>query len=112
MTEKETAYHEAGHAVVHFLLGIENEHISIVQDENSAGRVIAKPTAIDNFVPDAYLNYDGFMYIENQVLSYLAGLAAERTINNKAEFDTSRSDYHEAINLLDYLRLLIYQWFG
>lgn len=39
MKDEITAYHEAGHAVASMVLGIRFDHISIVRDEDSYGRV-------------------------------------------------------------------------
>jgi len=76
-----TAYHEAGHVVVSWCLGVEVIRATIVPDNDSSGHVIIEPEmpstsdAIDRWHPYR-------LYAEKLVMVRLAGDVAQRRYNS------------------------------
>lgn len=80
--ERYTAYHEAGHAVAHYLFGQEIDFITIVPDyeKGEFGRV--QPKGAKTFRPVERLNHaptivDARLDFEREIIIYLAGYVAE-----------------------------------
>ena len=90
---KETAYHEAGHAVVGYLLDPKSvSFITVLKtDSNTKGY-----TKFHN--NDYY--WDDIKYMENRVISLLAGKAATEIVFNKCDVGCN-SDLDRAYELID-----------
>jgi hypothetical protein len=86
MTRKErkaaiTAYHEAGHAVAHVMLGEDFDYVTIVPNDDSAGYIeMTRPADI----VEAWQNGDRLdnarvtQYTEHELIGILAGSEAQR----------------------------------
>ena len=98
-----TAYHEAGHVVIGYELGLPlGKHgVSIISNGDSAGRA---------HVPFTFRNSPEFdksdrmrLHVERQAMVYFAGAEAQRKFNPRSvrHFHAS-SDYQNAVDLLSY----------
>ncbi len=74
--ERSTAIHEAGHAVMAYLLGRPFTTISVVEDAHSYGRVLHRAPG-EWFRPDIEINARTRTMIEDRVMICLAGAATE-----------------------------------
>src|SRR5690348_4312092 len=97
-----TAYHEAGHAVAAFDLGVKLGKISIIADAESAGRTFHR-----NLLAKLQLDIDQSdrvrMKAEKDVLICLAGQAAQRRFNSRSvRKHHAYSDYRRAVQVLSY----------
>jgi ATP-dependent Zn protease len=72
-----TAHHEAGHAVVSFVLGRAVRGISIIGDRETLGRTSHWPVG-SWFRPDVELDRRHRQFIERDIIILLAGVEAER----------------------------------
>lgn len=72
MDKQSTAYHEAGHAVVAHVLGLDIEKVTIIGDEESAGQCIAP-------LPENFMPYDDEDYelMEKHLMTNMGGAAAD-----------------------------------
>lgn len=95
-TSRATAIHEAGHAIAHARLGIDQHSVSIVRDpvKRTLGAVAAEGA---NHVWDASQARD-------QVIAYLAGYAAMRAAGySRAEANAGAwGDFEHAQHLIDF----------
>jgi len=96
-TEELTAYHEAGHAVVAFALGLPYRTISIKRDTDTLGRV--------HFfkMPSARAEYDTSYRqrgrLEPRIMSTLAGAIAEEIVKGTAGKLGAQKDREDAAEL-------------
>jgi ATP-dependent Zn protease len=97
-----TAYHEAGHAVANWAYGWEIDSVTIVEDEEYAGRVTVR-----NKLAGKQLDLlDGDEWeaakqdVEEAVIAIKAGPAAQRRFNS-ASWDVSQ-DYHDNQAIITY----------
>lgn len=74
MSKVETAYHEAGHAVVAYYMGLAIESVSIVEDEESRGRVHSPLP--EGFQPDEQRE-GNIEVLESHLAVCLAGATAQ-----------------------------------
>jgi ATP-dependent Zn protease len=72
------AYHEAGHAVAAYTLGIEVEGVSIMEDAGSLGRSTAPLP--ENFDPS---NEGADAILENHLVTGVAGAASEELLTGE-----------------------------
>ena len=98
-----TTYHEAGHAVAAWRVGVRCKLLSTVADETSAGRHVHTP-----YFSGMNPEYDDSPRVqrrlENMALVCLAGPAAQRRFNPKGfRRAYARDDYHQAVDLLSYI---------
>ncbi len=76
-----TAYHEAGHAVMGFMLGIRIRNVSIVPDESTFGRVEhSSPLKSINLEVVDKADYSRFRMEKNAIMAF-AGALAEKKFN-------------------------------
>jgi hypothetical protein len=75
--QRATAVHEAGHAVMGYLLGIRFTQISVVEEAGSLGRVAHKGPG-EWFRPDIEVDSRVRNQIEKRVMTLLAGAETER----------------------------------
>lgn len=104
MSTKATAYHEAGHVVIGYHLGLRlgKRGVSIISDGDSLGRAD---------VPFTFHNSPEFdksdrmrLQIERQVICFLAGGEAQRRFNPRSVRNYHASaDYQYSVNLLSYV---------
>jgi hypothetical protein len=95
-----TAYHEAGHAVAAYRLGVSLRQVSIEPDESSAGHV-KHQRLLDKTV--AYDRSDrNRMRVERLVIVCLAGLEAQRKFNARTvRHFHAHSDYQSAVGAVE-----------
>jgi ATP-dependent Zn protease len=86
-----TAYHEAGHAVVSWALGVQFDAVSIVPDNDTRGRV----TCGNWFDPDDYDNAD---LVERHLVVTWAGPLAE-SIHTGTEMEPEGTDRDTLVDL-------------
>jgi hypothetical protein len=101
---KQTAYHEAGHAVMAVWLRCRCLHVSIIPDENEGtlGHLLRGKLARvepEPLEPSAKTR----LQLERLVLVYLAGNAAEYLLTGRKCFASSNSDFMDAYDYLNYL---------
>jgi hypothetical protein len=110
--ERATAVHEAGHAVMAYLLGRAFTEISIIEDSDSYGRVRHRMPG-GWFRPDIEVNSRARAMIEDRVMILLAGSVAERAWyvrlpdapdgwEDRVQ-DGADNDERSAIDLADYV---------
>jgi hypothetical protein len=110
--QRSTAIHEAGHAVMSYLLGRAFTRVSVIQDENSYGRVNHAPAG-KWFRPDITINARTRNMIEDHVMISLAGGETERhwcarqpdaPAGWQARIAVGEAgDVHGAVGLADYM---------
>ncbi|MEW6156160.1 MAG: hypothetical protein AB1813_01940 [Verrucomicrobiota bacterium] len=93
-----TAYHEAGHAVVGYFLGIPMRSVSIIPDGDSSGRVTGYRSVITRRWQEALsfgrLSPSEFSGLEKQLVALLAGdVAQRRYAPRSARSHHSRADF-------------------
>ena len=72
-----TAFHEAGHAVMAYLLGVAFTEISVTEDDDSLGRVGHRPPGGDWLQPDIEVNARTRNWLEGRIMISLAGAETE-----------------------------------
>lgn len=110
--QRRVAIHEAGHAVMAYLLGRAFAAISVVDDGDSYGRVQHGPLG-DWFRPDIEINGRIRNRIEDEVMFSLAGAATEerwasRALNRPADWEErlladAQHDRNRAVHFADYM---------
>jgi hypothetical protein len=93
--ERATAIHEAGHAVMAYLLGRPFASISVVENDGSLGRVTHRRPG-DWFRPDIEIDGRARNMIEDHVMIYLAGAETESAW--AARCDEMPDDLEDRIN--------------
>lgn len=101
-----SAYHEAGHAVVAYVLGQPVTDIATVLDPENLGRCLY--AELRDFDPDLPRPYGGPQdegVAERQILSYLAGPIAESTLTGEKDWRKTggNGDIPRAVDLAMYL---------
>lgn len=91
MDEKKTAYHEAGHVVVSYQLGLDGYEVSIASKNGTAGRHTCE-TIIDKGDD-----------CEKEIIALYVGYAAEKALYLTASPDGSCDDNDKAQKLLEYI---------
>ena len=99
---EDTAYHEAGHAVARYLLGLRINHVTIIPEEGMLGHCDGGKGR-RTFHPDINLNLRQRDYLEREVISTLAGGTAERRFGGQPNLKGSESDLHAAVDLASYV---------
>jgi len=95
-----TAYHEAGHAVAAYTLRLPMQETSLVENEDSLGRMaLAPPPA--SFQPETWYGEDRRMErrIEAHIICALAGPAAEAHWAGRRSHAGAHDDYQKAMYL-------------
>lgn len=91
-----TAFHEAGHAVAAFHLGIVVKRVSIVRGEDHNGLVSSSlPKGFD---PDS-VNLRNRGIVESNIIMCLAGPIAEKHFTGRYNHVGARQDYRTSIDL-------------
>ena len=72
------AIHEAGHAVMSYLLGVRITEISVVEDDDSLGRIHHAPPGGDWLHPDIEVNTRIRNWLEVRIMICLAGSETQR----------------------------------
>jgi ATP-dependent Zn protease len=101
MPRQRTAYHEAGHAVVAYGLGLEVGRTSVVEDEESMGR--AHVPVLDDFAviwEAGGPEWDS--YLKAQLAVFLAGAVAEEIYAGE-EVELEGNDLRFAVDLVLHL---------
>jgi ATP-dependent Zn protease len=95
---EETAYHEAGHAVLAIHHRRPFIQVSIEPAKGSSGRIVKRwhPEA---FRPDIDLNRQASARIEREVLVSMGGMTAEARFTGRKNYDAAESDIHQSIDL-------------
>lgn len=75
--QEATAYHEAGHAVVKWILGLPIDDVSIVRDEESHGHTTGQP-AVSDLQLDSDNSDEARIRAEKDAMDSLAGMIAQR----------------------------------
>jgi hypothetical protein len=99
--QERTAYHEAGHAVMAYLEQIAISHASIIENEESFGRVVLKSVVGPSFEFD--LSWRNRKSIEKHCKVYLAGSIAERLARGRANWRGAHGDRSALANLIQYV---------
>lgn len=98
LTKRErTAYHEAGHAVANYDLGLAIKEISIIPDDDSLGRV--KGSTFNDFNPEIDTDSRTRYRAEKMIISNLSGYLAERMFAPKGSRIGAGQDFGMAIDL-------------
>jgi hypothetical protein len=104
-SEKATAYHEAGHAVMAFHLGVAStrKEISIVRDDNSAGRFHHRKL-LRGRSPEQDDSSAGRIRMEKEILISLAGPVAQHFFNPRSvRHYHGKSDHQTAVEIAVHL---------
>jgi Peptidase family M41 len=99
---KETAYHEAGHAVISLELGCAVRAASIVPNDDSLGRVTSARLP-KWFRPDLEASPRIKRLIEIEVSVLLAGNAAQRRLTGRNNWRGARGDLEAVGTLVSYM---------
>jgi ATP-dependent Zn protease len=100
--EKATAYHEAGHAVIGYLVGETLEYITIIPTGDAWGHTVHKRLGEDS--DPAYSEDDEKdIRLENVSMMHLAGRAAEELFSGAEVTTGSEEDTEQAIVDLLYI---------
>jgi hypothetical protein len=87
LNAESTAYHEAGHAVVGYVLGLEVGSVSIIPDAESQGRVFAP------LEDQRRYEIDGDEYLEGHLVTLFAGVkAVELHFGTEVDSDDPNTD--------------------
>jgi len=92
-SERFTAYHEAGHAVMAQLCGQQITRVEIVGDADHSGSVDSL-----RFPADSASN-DGSAAIEDRLRCTLAGMVAEAMVSGREDWDEKSEDLDLAVRL-------------
>ena len=105
VSERNAAYHEAGHAVAHWFLDLRVGRVTIVPDEKNgtAGTCRGGNALRRHHDPESAGFHDRHQWrMERDVLVLLAGTEATRILTGRSDHVGASSDYHKAIDLLSY----------
>jgi len=98
---KLTAYHEAGHAVMAYILRLRLIEITIIPDEDYLGRV--SRGASRTIHPDWEADQKTRTELERLSMQALAGNVAEHLFTGRRHKAGSYADYHKVVNYLSFL---------
>lgn len=98
---KRTAYHEAGHAVVAYILRVRLKEATIIPNEDYLGMV--KHGRGQNIQPEWEINRKTRDELERRTMVLLGGNVAENLLTDKRSMAGSYDDYHQVVDLLSYL---------
>ena len=102
-TEESIAYHEAGHAVVSYLLRRRIRHVSTISEGDTLGHV-SHGKGINNFMPDCDTSQRTTKECKREVMILFAGNIAECLLSNKDSLSVgSENDNDKAMSYLNYL---------
>ena len=96
-----TAYHEAGHAVMGFLVGRRFRLVTIEPGEDSLGHVMFEKFS-KGFQPGHNSGLRTRAQIENGVMAALAGPTAEHLYSGRRNNRGASDDHHYAVDLATY----------
>ena len=105
-----TAYHEAGHAVVGLVRGLDVYHLTIIPDPHapvpSAGDIDCRHNPQAIALADGYGegvdDIDGaFNWIEGRALSLLAGATAQQMFTGEWQMDTAQDDMNNLVRWVE-----------
>ena len=99
---RETAYHEAGHAVAAYCCQIRFKEVTIIPDEDSLGKLVSSKRP-KSFQPDINQDTKTRLRIERETIVYFAGGIAERKLTGGKRLKGAHVDLSHAIDLLDRL---------
>lgn len=110
MSPADTAHHEAGHAVAHWLLGQPVVSLTVVADEDNDSLGLCRGEGFpDWFQPDVGTDDEHRLLAERHIVAMLAGAAAERHYrsivgehDDEAVNDGASHDYGNAFDLASY----------
>lgn len=92
-----TAYHEAGHAVMGNLVGLEIIELSIIPDEAQSKLGCCHHSIYDDFHPEYFSDAETPVKTKNIILLLVAGAVSEEiltgTWDNGADLDLQRANY-------------------
>ena len=94
---KRTAYHEAGHGVVAYLVRRSFRYVTIEKQEDSLGHVHFQKFR-EGFQPDVDIGPKIERTLEKEIMTGLGGLAAEKILTGRKRWTPSRSDIRQAMN--------------
>jgi ATP-dependent Zn protease len=94
-----TAYHEAGHAVAHLLLGGAVRQVSIVPDAGRARLGHCRRYHLPSFRPDIDNGPKALPRVEREVVAYFAGGIAEAHFRGRHCRSGARRDMEAAFDL-------------
>jgi len=98
---KQTAYHEAGHAVMAYILHLRLKEVSIIPTDDYLGVCIGGKRG--NIDPEWDSSHKTRVELERRAMQALAGNVAEHLLTGKRHRAGSYSDYHNVVNLLSCL---------
>jgi len=99
---KQTAYHEAGHAVAGYELHVPFRYVTIIPDEeeSSAGHIRYSDLRPDfDSARDEMTEFQLRRIIEPRIICVLAGEAAESRLTGRRHLLTATGDYRSAVDL-------------
>jgi ATP-dependent Zn protease len=91
--ERITAYHEAGHAVVAYVMGEAVNSVSIIEDEESLGR------AITPFDEERLIDEEDHEYMKRLLVGCYAGVKADKVLTGE-EPELLGNDLSGAVELV------------
>lgn len=100
-SERVTAYHEAGHAVARFVLRRRIDRVSILPDDESRGHV--QGYVLAKLGQDWDYTLRDVQMLEDQILSALAGPAAEERLTGDVDADGAVHDRTTAVDIAMHL---------
>lgn len=99
-----TAYHEAGHAIVHVRLGLPLKAATIVlnPEHETLGSATsgAKPKTVE---PEWDTSKRTVTWLEKHIIAFLAGPAAEMRFTGRANHVGASRDYHDAVRYASFI---------
>src|SRR5688572_6474495 len=101
---RETAYHEAGHAVASFFLDVKIRKVSIVPDrERGTLGSVHNGRFGSNLHPDVELGLKGRDTLEKHIRICYAGALAEKRVRGRGNWVGARTDHRSAMELSDHV---------
>lgn len=97
-----TAYHEAGHAVAAWWFDLPFEKASVIEDEDTLGRVNFTPPGND-FRPDIEVDARTQRRIEHTIVVALAGPLAGEKFSGATNETIAANDWETVIGLAEYV---------
>jgi hypothetical protein len=94
---RETAYHEAGHAVARCRLRLPIKKVSIEENEDYQGIVLPGPLA-DSIDPESGNDLRTRDRLEKEIITCYAGIAAERRVNRRTPGWHAEADMELAVD--------------
>jgi hypothetical protein len=97
------AYHEAGHAVMSFILRRGVTRVTIIPNDESKTLGLCTSTHLPrSFSPDMKMDARARNVIEREVMILLAGTTAERKFRGRHNWRGANDDLRKAVNLASY----------